>query len=68
MVVRTTIREDMSTSLEPNRLVEPHTSVLGQQLKEPKVRNIAQRAWVNLASPYAAMVVGPATKPAASQP
>ena len=32
-VVRTALREDMSTRLEPHRLINLHTSVLGQQLR-----------------------------------
>ena len=32
-VVQTALREDMSTSLEPHRLIDLHTSVLGQQLR-----------------------------------
>ena len=32
-VVQTALREDMSTSLEPHRLIDLHTSVPGQQLR-----------------------------------
>ena len=37
------------------------------RVKELKVPNIAQRAWINSASRYAAKVVGSSAKPAASQ-
>ena len=51
-VVKTTLREDLSTTLEPHRLIELNTSVLVQQLSHQQLRvpNIVQQVWINLAS------------------
>ena len=52
-VVKTTLREDLGTSLEPHGLIELHTSIYlakNSGVTQPRVPNIAQRAWINSAS------------------
>ena len=61
------------SSLSP-RLTYPCPPLFGSprstlhDTMQPQVPNIAQRVWVSPASRFAAKVVGPAAKPAASQP
>ena len=69
-VVHTALREDMSTSLEPHRLIDLHTGVLGHQLRGQAAQSAQQSPTSvgQLGLMYAAKVVGSAAKLAASQP